>query len=81
MAPEGEEEVTGMKLKESVGRGTSAVPCPCGGYADRVKTTEEERELHGCAADSDTWECCARAFLCRVCKKRLVGVADAPEMD
>lgn len=69
------------RLHKSVGRDVSGVPCDCGGYAERVVTTEEERKRFGCGHDSETSECCARAFLCRICKERLAGSAESPEMD
>ena len=70
------------KLESSVDRDVNAVPCPCGGYSDRVKTTAEEKKEFGCARDQQfDWECCVRAFVCRICKERLAGRALAPEMD
>lgn len=69
-----------MKIKGSIARDERGIPCPCGGYADRVDCTPEEMKKYNCS-DWKLHECCARAFLCRICKKRLVGTADAPEMD
>ncbi len=65
-----------------VSRDAEGVPCECGGYADRVATTEDERKIHGCERDERFgWECCSRAFICRVCKTRIACTAAAPEMD
>jgi len=80
VATEGEEEVKDMQIPKQVEREAKAVPCLCGGYADRVDTSVAERTEYGCHRDL-TFECCARAFVCRVCKVRLVGQAQAPEMD
>lgn len=68
------------KISESVSRQADGIPCECGGYADRVDCTPEEMEEYNCS-EWKSWECCARAFLCRICKKRLVGRAEAPDMD
>ena len=60
-------------------REAEGIECPaCSGYAERVTTTSEERKEFGCFRDA--WgECCARAFVCKVCGKRIVGAAEAPE--
>jgi hypothetical protein len=65
-------------LSEQVDRFVSAIPCPCGGYADRTCCTAEELERFNCGMP---WECCARAFVCRACHRRFVGRAEAPEME
>jgi len=65
-------------ISERLPREADGFPCPCGGYADRVDCTPAENEKHGCGR---SWECCSRAFVCRVCKKRLVGTAESPEME
>lgn len=62
-------------------RGADALPCPCGGYAERVDCTADECSTFGCGRDMPGSECCARAFICRTCKKRISGKAGAPEMD
>jgi hypothetical protein len=59
-------------------RDDDAIPCPkCGGYASRVKCAPEELEKYNCGR---SWECCARAFECRVCGHREATRAPAPEM-
>lgn len=65
----------------SLPRDAEAVPCTCNGYADRVECTAAECREFGCGRDRPGWECCARAFRCRLCGKRFVGSAEAPEMD
>lgn len=67
-----------IALPELLPRNADAIACPCGGYADRVEATAEEIKAQSCGR---SYECCARAFVCRVCKARLVGEAAAPEMD
>lgn len=67
-----------IKLKTRVRRDADATPCECGGYADRVDCTKEEIKEYGCGR---SYECCSRAFVCRLCKTRLLGKADAPDMD
>jgi len=67
-------------LKDQVERTTNAIPCPdCNGYADRDKCTPEELKLVNCCGR--TYECCGRVFVCRICKKRILAQADAPEME
>ena len=66
-----------IEFEERIDRDISARPCPCGGYADRVKCTKEEIAQYGCGK---SYECCSRSFVCRICQKRLVGSAEAPEM-
>ena len=65
-------------LTERITRQADAAACPCGGYADRVECTKQEIQQYGCGRD---YECCSRAFVCRACKKRLVGCAESPEME
>lgn len=63
-------------------RDANAIACECGGYAerDRHMTMDELKNL-SCGRDTTTYQCCARAFVCRVCKTRYVGSAPAPEME
>jgi hypothetical protein len=69
---------TTIEIGYDVSPGAVGVPCPCGGYGDRVDCTPEELARWNCGR---SYECCARAFVCRVCKSRLVGTAEAPEME
>lgn len=64
-------------------RDAEAIKCECGGYAERVVTTPEENLQYGCHRDRPPFNfaCCARAFVCCICKKRTGATADAPEMD
>jgi hypothetical protein len=62
-------------------RERQALPCNCGGYADRVNSTDEEIDEYGCGRDVPGDECCAAAFVCRVCGGRIVGKCNSPEMD
>ena len=64
-----------------VDRDESVIECSCGGAARRVKCSKAERDRWGCGRDSANWECCARAFVCKVCGKRYAGNAYAPDMD
>lgn len=43
--------------------------------------TAKEIVGHTCGRDTPNYQCCARAFVCRVCKTRWIGEAFAPEMD
>ena len=70
-----------IKLESEVTRGRDAVPCECGGYCDRVDCTTEECREYGCGRDKPGRECCAVAFVCRLCGTRYVGSAEAPDMD
>lgn len=68
-----------MKIKDRIERDANAIPCPkCNGYADRVDLTEEEIKNQSCKR---SYECCGRAFICRLCKERIIGEACAPEME
>jgi hypothetical protein len=68
-----------IKIEERIDRDTNAMPCPkCNGYADRVDCTKEEIQNQGCGRN---YECCGRAFVCRICKTRITGIASAPEME
>jgi hypothetical protein len=71
------EPTTTIELDAPLSRSADAAPCPCGGYADRVDLTTEEIKSQSCG---QSYECCGRAFVCRVCKARLVGEAEAPEL-
>lgn len=67
---------------ESIGRDEDGIACECGGYADRdYKMTRAELKDRTCGRDTETYQCCARAFVCRVCKTRWLGTAEAPEME
>lgn len=58
-------------------RDVDGIPCSCGGYMGRVDVTAEEEMAFGCGRAG----CCSRAFVCRVCAKRSLGWAEAPEME
>jgi hypothetical protein len=65
-----------------IDRDAEGIPCECGGYADRdAKMTAEEISGRSCGRDTPSYQCCSRAFVCRVCKKRWLGMAAAPDMD
>ena len=68
--------VSVVVLKERIIRDADSTPCLCGGYADRVECTKQEIKQYGCGRD---YECCSRAFVCRVCCQRLVGCAEAAD--
>jgi len=61
-----------------IDRSAKAIKCECGGYAERVDCTMEELKEFNCGRP---FECCARAFVCSICGKRIVGEAEAPDMD
>lgn len=67
---------------DEIARGAEGIPCECGGYADRDnRMTAEEIRGRGCGRDREDHQCCARAFVCRLCKMRWLGSADSPDMD
>lgn len=66
-----------MKI-DDIKRDTEAIECDCGGYCERVPCNEEELKLYNCGRE---YECCARAFVCKVCGKRYAGEAPAPDID
>ena len=56
-----------------IDRNAEGIPCQdCQGYADRVDCTPEELNDFNCHR---IFQCCARAFVCRLCLKRIVGTA------
>ncbi len=61
-----------------IDRDAYGLECQCGGYAKRVDCTSAEKIKYGCSWGS---ECCSRAFVCGVCRVRIVGHANAPDMD
>jgi len=75
-----DKKVTAVRLEEWMPREAEGIPCPCGGYADRVDTTPEEREeIQAGGSSPCSPGCCDRAFVCRICKARMFGTAEAPE--
>ncbi len=64
-----------IELQKEVDRGESGVKCECGGYAERVELTPEEKRKYDCSSG-----CCGRAFVCVLCGNRYVGSAESPEM-
>lgn len=71
-------ELTDLDLERS----TDGIKCRCGGYAERdYKMTKEELRDLGCGRDTETYQCCARAFVCGICGTRWTGNAPAPEME
>lgn len=67
-----------MQIIYGIERDAKGIKCNCGGYADRVPCTPEEIREYGCGRG---YECCARAFICCICGARIVGRAEAPDMD
>jgi len=68
-----------MKYPESLERGTTAIPCPsCNGYCDKVDCTKEEIKNQSCGK---IYACCVAAFVCRVCKTRIIADLDAPDIE
>jgi hypothetical protein len=74
--------MTTKSLASDVSRDAEGVKCECGGYAERDnKMTVEEIKGRGCGRDRPEYQCCARAFVCAICKTRWLGEAEPPEMD
>ena len=68
-----------LKLVEQLSRDTKAIPCSiCNGYCDSVETTKKEIKEHDCGKG---YQCCSKAFECRICHKRIIALLDAPEMN
>ena len=63
-----------VEIGRPVPRGTSVVPCTCGGYAKETNVTDEEDKKYGCGRRN----CCSVAFCCILCGNRLVGSSEAP---
>jgi hypothetical protein len=71
------ETITVKEIGSWVERGSDALECECGGYAERATPTAAEDKKYGCGRP----RCCTRAFVCKICGTRWVGQAAAPEMD
>lgn len=68
-----------IELRERVDRDSISIACSkCNGLADRVDCAPEEDRKFNCGL---FYECCSRAFICRVCGARLVGKAESPNMN
>lgn len=83
-------DTTEVEERHGMERGADGIKCSCGGYADVTDTTHEERMKYDCGryqmmfrqtGKERSWSCCARAFKCAVCGKRIVGSQAVPEMD
>lgn len=62
-------------------REAEAIECKCGGYAASVDANAEECAEFGCGRDRPGgYQCCARAFVCKVCGARYSGSAEAPDI-
>ena len=68
-----------QKIIERFGmsRNADGIKCECGGYADSADVTDAEERRYGCGRPG----CCSRAFVCAKCGARIVGTAEAPEME
>lgn len=71
------------RVTESIPCEAQAVMCSCGGYAEYAKCTPDEVRLYDCERGRlfPSTPCCARAFVCRICGARILGKAEAPEME
>lgn len=59
-------------------RGQDALKCECGGHAESVETTSEERATFGCGR---SYQCCDVAFVCVLCGQRYAGRQPSPDVD
>ncbi len=66
-------------------RNADGIPCPeCNGYAEEatdersIFTAEEIAGEMNCGRN---WACCIGAYICRLCNKRILARAQAPECD
>ena len=68
-----------INLKEVLIRDVESIPCPeCDGFCDHVPLTKKEIKEQCCGR---SYECCSRAFICRICKTRIVAELEAPDME
>lgn len=65
------------QVPEYLPSNVKGIVCLCGGYAKRVRCTVDEIRQYGCGGGG--FECCVRAFVCRVCNTRIAGIAESPE--
>ena len=65
-------------LPEDLERDTKVIPCPvCNGFCDESTMTKEEIKQHDCGKG---YQCCSKAFECRICQARIIAKLEAPEM-
>lgn len=63
-------------------RNADGMACSCGGYADlqydmtKKEIIKVQNDPYGFCGRS--WQCCARAFKCRICKTRIIINAHSP---
>lgn len=66
-------------------RDAKGCPCPgCNGYADEAEGQDSlftKDEIDGPMNCGRSYACCICAFKCRVCGKRILAMAEAPECD
>ena len=73
-------ELPGTFLEAHVERDCDAVACPkCNGYADSVGSTEDE--INSDLNCGRSYACCCMAFVCRICKTRILAHALAPDVE
>jgi hypothetical protein len=73
-----EKPVEVIVLPGRIKRETEGIPCPdCNGYCDETNCTKEEvKKYQTCGR---MYACCLAAFVCRLCKKRIITALEAPE--
>lgn len=69
-------------IRHSIPRHADGVKCDCGGYADATEPTHEEKLKYDWCGRYKIFgrACCAAAYICNVCKARIVGGFQAPDM-
>lgn len=70
-----------IEYSKSIERSQNSIECPsCSGFAELVESNEDEirNYKYNCRRD---YACCCRAFVCKICGVRIIGRAEAPEME
>lgn len=75
-----DQDIPGATIFWFIPRGAEGMKCECGGYADSVEPSHEEKLRFDCGLYAmGLYNCCAAAFVCAVCSRRIVGKFAAPD--
>lgn len=75
-----DQDFPGATIFWFIPRDAEGMKCECGGYADSVEPTHEEKLRFDCGRyEMGGRNCCAVAFKCAVCSHRIVGKLAAPD--
>lgn len=75
-----EQDIPDATIFWGIPRDAEGMKCECGGYADPAEPSHEEKLRFDCGRYSIGGNnCCAVAFKCAICNRRIVGKLAAPD--